>query len=44
MMLSKAIRQSVDWVIKSAQIIASTKIGFLHVEGPKGGADETRSW
>ena len=41
MMLSKAIRQSVDWVIKSAQIIASTKIGFLHVEGPKGGADET---
>ena len=41
MMLAKAIRQSVAWVVKSAQVIASTKIGFLHVEGPKGSANET---
>jgi hypothetical protein len=26
-------RTAEDWVIKSAQFIASTKIGFLHVEG-----------
>lgn len=41
MMLSRSIRQTVSWVIKSAQLLTSTKIGFLHVEGPKGGDGDT---